>query len=311
MKNPPYNIFTVPKRNGDSRLIEDPCDELQIIQAGLSNYLQPLYYFNKTDAAYGFIIKPGNDHYETRNIITAAAKHCNNGYLLNIDILDFFHYVHWQDIFQSLTARPFSLHGCIAENIAHICTYNGRLPMGAPTSPALSNIAVYEMDNEIQAYCNGEGLTYTRYVDDMSFSSNIHVTERHFSQLCGIIKSKGYMLKEEKIKWFKPGETKTITGLSIKDNAVCVPDAYFREVETEINNLKAFVLMQARLHPDKPPEAAITKPVQKIKGALAFIESVHGENHAGLNNLYAQLEKAVVPPADYESMHWLEIGYTF
>lgn len=311
IQNPPYEIFTVKKRNGTPRIIEDPCDELKLIQDNLNDYLQPLYYFYRTDAAYGYIIKPDDDDEETRNIVTAARKHCAHDYLLNIDIRDFFHYVSWQNVYRSITAMPFDVYGKAAESICHLCTYNGRLPMGAPTSPALSNIAAYEIDKEIQNYCNGEGLTYTRYVDDISFSSNTVITERHFMQLSGIVNRFGYPLREEKIKWFKPGEVKTITGLSIKNNIVCIPENYMLQVADEINNLKAFVLMQTRLYPKKPLAAAIAKPVQKIKGAFAFIEAVHGKEHETLNNLQLQLEKAIDPPADYESLNWLEIGYKF
>lgn len=310
MQHPPYNVFTVPKRNGTQRLIEDPSDELKAIQKNISSYLQPLYYFYKTPAAYGYIIKPKDDD-ELRNIVTAAKKHSTNNYLLNIDIKDFFHYVSWQNIYRSLTAVPFSLHHSVAESICHLCTLNGRLPMGAPSSPALSNIVAFELDNEIQNYCNGEGIIYTRYVDDMSFSSDAEITGRHFTQLSGIVTGMGYPLREEKIKWFKPGEIKTITGLSVKDGKVSVPDAYIHETEDEIKNLKAYVLMEARLHPNKFSEQMFTVPVQRIKGAIAFIEAVHGSNFEKLERLDAQLQNALMPPQDYESLNWLEIGYTF
>lgn len=98
MQNPPYNVFTVPKKDGTKRFIEDPYSELKKIQDILNDYLQPLYYFNKTTAAYGYIIKPDDDKDETRNIISAAKKHSNNSYLLNIDIEDFFHYVSFEKI---------------------------------------------------------------------------------------------------------------------------------------------------------------------------------------------------------------------
>ena len=280
------------------------------IQKELSDYLQPLYYFYKTPAAYGYIIKPKDDD-AARNIVTAAQKHSAHDYLLNIDIKDFFHYVSWQKIYESLTAQPFCLHHTVSESICHLCTFNGRLPMGAPTSPALSNMAAMPLDTELQNYCNGEGITYTRYVDDMSFSSNTEITQRHFAQLSGIVTGMNYPLREEKIKWFKPGEVKTITGLSAYNGKVSVPDAYLSETEEEIKNLKAFVLMQARLHPNTFSEQMFSVPVQKIKGALAFIEAVHGSNFEKLNSMEQQLENALVQPADYESLNWLEIGYTF
>ena len=69
--------------------------------------------------------------------------------------------------------------------------------------------------------------------------------------------------------------------------------------------------MQTRLQPKKPVDFFFSKPAQKIKGALAFIESVHGSDDEKLVVMQKQLEDAVQPPVEYESLHWLEIGYTF
>lgn len=310
MQNPPYKVFTVPKKNGSPRTIEDPCNELKTILDRLNDFLQALYFFHKTDAAYGYIIRP-DDGIETRNVLTHAQKHCASPYLLNIDVLDFFHYVHWQTLYESLTRMPFHLHETIARNICNLCTFNGRLPMGAPTSPALSNIATYLFDLEMQQYCKGEGILYTRYVDDMSFSSHLPITERHFEQLAAMINRYGYILNPKKIKWFLPTDKKIITGLVVKDGVVSVPPEYSLEIAKEINILKAYVLTQTRLFPGNTIDYFYCKPAQKIKGALAFVESVHGSDDPNLIRLQQQLGEAIQPPAEYESLNWLEIGYTF
>lgn len=308
MQHPPYNVFTVPKKNGKQRIIEDPADALQTLQARLNDYLQPLYFFNRTEAAYGYLIKP-DDVRETRNIVTNAKVHSRSRYLLNIDVKDFFHYIKWQKLFDALTAAPFNIHYDVAVCICHLCTFNGRLPMGAPTSPALSNIAAHKFDREMQQYCLGEKMTFTRYVDDMSFSGDAEITERHFSQLCTIITKEGYEPHPQKIKWFGDGDTKIITGLHVKNGTVSVAPDYMHEIEAEIKNLRGFVLMHARMHPRQHKDFSHCKPAQKIKGAMAFVASVHGYAHPPLEALERQLDNALNPPQDYESMHWLEIGY--
>ena len=267
-------------------------------------------FFNRTDAAYGYVIKP-DDLNETRNIISNAKKHSSSRYLLNIDVKDFFHYVRWQMIYNALVSLPFNVNDKVAECICHLCTLDGRLPMGAPTSPVLSNIATYSFDKEMERYCKGEQILYSRYVDDMSFSGNEIITQRHFEQLSGIITKYGYELHPEKIKWFSGGDKKIITGLIVQQGTVAVPQEYSLEVEKEITNLKTYVLMQTRLQPRKCVDYFLSRPAQKIKGALAFIESVHGSDNENLLALQKKLEEAVQPPVEYESLHWLEIGYTF
>lgn len=304
--NPPYHIFRVPKRNGGFRTIEDPADELQKIQASLKKYLHALYHCYRTDAAYGYISRPDNDK-EIRGIYGNALKHAANEYLLNVDLEDFFHFIHWQEIFESINRPPFNIHDTVAKSICNISVFEGRLAMGAPTSPALSNIAAYALDKEILNYCLQENITYTRYVDDMSFSAGKPLSERHFEQLHAIIIRYGYELNMKKLKRFSPGEVKSITGLEVKNGSIHVPEVFINMVDAEVDNLKAWVLMQTRLK--KPLEPQIIKPVQKIKGALNFIESVHGNNYDKLHQLEQKLENALQPPADFESINWLQIGY--
>ncbi len=306
--NPPYHIFQVPKRNGEFRTIEDPADELQKIQAALKKYLQPLYHCYRTDAAYGYISR-ASDEQEQRGIYGNAVKHAQAQYLLNVDFEDFFHFIHWQELYEPLCKTPFSLHEDVAKSICNISVFQGRLAMGAPTSPVLSNIAAYSLDLELLNYCRQENITCTRYVDDMSFSADTPISDRHFQQIHSVIVRYGYELNLKKLKRFGPGDVKEITGLEVKNGMVKVPDAFITEIKKEIENLKAWVLMQTRLHPSRSLEAQLVKPVQKIKGALNFMAAVHGDEYEPLLQLEKQLEESLQPPADYESINWLEIGY--
>lgn len=306
--NPPYHIFQIPKRSGGLRTIEDPADELQKIQENLKKYLQALYHCHRTDAAYGYISR-ADDESEKKGILENALAHAKDDYLLNADLKDFFHFISWQKIYSNLTAFPFSVHHNVTTAICNICTLQGRLPMGAPTSPSLSNIAAYPFDGELTNFCKQENINYTRYVDDMSFSSNTAISSRQVELISSILVKEGYELNKNKFIQFNKGETKTITGLEIKDGNVKVADRFINEVQKEIELLKEYVLMQTRLHPQRPLDDLLAKPLQKINGALLFIASVHGEDYQPLYGLQKNLQKAVVPPADYESLHWLQIGY--
>src|SRR5205823_9973041 len=60
-----------------------------------------------------------------------------------------------------------------AITLAQLCTYNGRLPQGAPTSPILSNMICFKMDREILALARAHRCTYTRYADDITISTRL------------------------------------------------------------------------------------------------------------------------------------------
>jgi hypothetical protein len=308
--NPPYNVFEVPKRNGSKRTIEDPADELQKIQAVLKKYLQALYYCYKTEAAYGYVQK-AKDRAYVGGIYDNALAHAKHSYLLNIDLQDFFHFVGWQKIYENIIEPPFSIHPVVAKSICNICTFQGRLPMGAPTSPALSNIAGYPIDKKIGQFAKDNRLRYTRYVDDMSFSSNEAINETAIAKLETVVNGMGYQLKREKVKLYGPVQVKTVTGLDIINGEIKVPADFFTEVQNEIQHLQSYVLMQTRLKPGVNIELLIQKPMQRINGALLFIASVEGENYEPLQRLQKMLEGAVQPPNDFETLNWLKIGYDF
>ena len=119
----------------------------------------------------------------------------------------------------------------------------------------------------------------------------------------------GFRVNTEKLKHFRPGEVKVITGLEVKEEGISVPETFFHEVKAEIRILKDWVLMQTRMHPSRSLEKQLGKPLQKINGALNFIATVHGSDDSRLHQLEQKLEEAIQPPADYESLNWLQIGY--
>ena len=167
---PAYHCFGVQKKDGSMRLIEDPEPALKKIQRRLNHLLQCVYFFYRSDAAYGFLMNQGNDP-EPRNILTNAERHLGCQWLFNADIEDFFHQVEQEQILQLFLAPPFELPMTIADILTKLTTFKGRLPMGAPTSPILSNFGSLEMDTDLSDMAKWEGWTYTRYADDMSFSS--------------------------------------------------------------------------------------------------------------------------------------------
>ena len=103
---PRYKVFRVPKKNGTFRLIEDPDDALQTVQDTLNDYLQAVYWQQRSPAAYGFLINPQGDD-QPRHIETNAARHLGKSWLLNCDLLDFFHQVTRERVERLFRGAPF------------------------------------------------------------------------------------------------------------------------------------------------------------------------------------------------------------
>jgi hypothetical protein len=178
-----YSRFELPKRSGGTRAIDAPSEALKDLQRRiLRRLLAPLPVH---PAATGFV--------RGRSIVDNARPHAARGVVINIDLADFF---------PSITAarvralfRALGWGGEAANILTNICTHEGRLPQGAPTSPAISNLVCRKLDARLAALMSATELrrfevrdprtgeiiarsaaqeiedgSYTRYADDLTFS---------------------------------------------------------------------------------------------------------------------------------------------
>ena len=157
-----YSSFTIPKRSGGKRQIEAPKGWLLSLQREISFRLQSAYELTST--AHGFIPE--------RSIVTNADLHKARRWVLNIDLKDFFPSINKARVRGIFRSPPFDLGEEAAGILAHICTRNGALPQGAPTSPVLSNFAARQLDFALEAIARRYDLTVTRYADDITFSGD-------------------------------------------------------------------------------------------------------------------------------------------
>ena len=161
--NGQYTDFEIRKRSGGTRVISAPSDDLKAIQQSLNKALQRIYYVKKS--VHGFI--PGG-----RGILSNASNHGRKRYVFKIDLKDFFPSIHFGRIRGLFRAKPYQFHNDIAILLAKIACYNDALPQGSPCSPVLSNMICAYMDKQLSDYAKDHGCFYTRYADDLTFSSN-------------------------------------------------------------------------------------------------------------------------------------------
>lgn len=166
-----YTEFDIPKRHGGSRKISAPIDSLKILQQNLSGLLQDCIEeldeagLRKNDSAHGFT--------RHRTIMTNATKHRNRRFVFNADIKDFFPSINFgrvRGLF--IKDKHFALNPAVATVIAQIACHNNALPQGSPSSPVISNLIAHVLDTHLVSLAQHTGCRYTRYADDLTFSTN-------------------------------------------------------------------------------------------------------------------------------------------
>ena len=228
-----YSSFSIPKKNGEPRLIEVPNEEIKKIQQSL-NYLLTVIYEPKA-SVHGFT--------RNRDIISNAQNHCDKRYVLNIDLKDIFHSISQKRIRGTFIAPPYSLDSKIATSISHLCSYKDHLPQGASTSPIISNIVCSKLDSELRILAKNNNCFYTRYADDITFST----TRKNFpTELCiiygagitdinlgkkliSIIEDNGFTVNPQKIRIQSKNNRQEVTGLTV-NTKVNVSRKYIRHI---------------------------------------------------------------------------------
>lgn len=159
-----YKTYQIPKRTGGFRTIHHPSRRLKALQRWLLENIVKELPVHRAAAAY----QPGS------SIFHHAKKHVASRYLLRMDLTDFFPSIKKDDIknFMASQAALFSTWSPLDhEAFCNIVVRNGALTIGAPTSPSLSNAICYEMDVQLDTVCSRSLVNYTRYADDLFFSS--------------------------------------------------------------------------------------------------------------------------------------------
>ncbi|HEV2489401.1 MAG TPA: retron St85 family RNA-directed DNA polymerase [Candidatus Acidoferrales bacterium] len=162
-----YKVYQIPKKVGGLRTIHHPARELKLIQTWLVENLLSKLPVHPAASAY----KSGSSVKKHANI------HRHSNFLMKIDFQDFFPSITGKDVIRVLKKKFGSMNGLLAgtqdyEVVRRLVCRDDRLTIGAPSSPVLSNAVMYEFDLNWALKCRKRGVTYTRYADDLYFSTN-------------------------------------------------------------------------------------------------------------------------------------------
>ncbi len=305
--NPPYYAFDIKKNNGQYRHIEAPEPHLKELQRQLNFYLQCIYFELQPSASFGYIIRV-KDQNPWKNILQNAKAHLGTKYMLNVDFKDFFHQFSERRIQYLLQNAPFQFDKKTALVLAKFFTYNGRLPMGAPTSPALSNLGVIALDNALTAWASENELVYTRFVDDLTFSSpKSPITGALHDQIVDICESHQLFLNPNKTKFFGEFDTKKVTGLVINDT-IDIDPAYYQELAHDLVRLRHLTEVSLLMDNHNKNEL-LRKFKQEVDGKVNFIGMIEGYNSPTFYEYRQKIKKALNPNLDALSSRWNNFNY--
>ncbi len=241
-----YKTFCIPKRNGGEREISAPISAIKTIQRRLSDYIYQ--HYEVKSCAHGFA--------KGRNVVSNATRHRNRRWVVNVDLKDFFPSIHFGRVRGVFLAHPFNCSEEAATLLAQICCHQGRLPQGAPTSPIVSNIVCRQLDNRLLDFAKANKLVYTRYADDISFSTNLKEIPEALGrldaagafslgkELRGIIESCAFQINEAKVHCCSRHNRQMVTGL-VTNRIVNVPRDYVKQIRCMLHAYEKYGLEKA------------------------------------------------------------------
>ena len=290
LNKPLYHSFRVPKKRGGYRTIQSPNEELKFIQVKLNIYLQSIYFLHKPTCVHGFVFNPLGSE-SSCNIVSNARAHCGKKHLLNMDLQEFFPSISAKQVKESLQRSPFDLPEELAVIVALLGSYEKKLPTGAPTSPVLSNIVCLPLDLQLLEFCSKNELVYTRYADDLSFSSDKKISENILQELRSMITHFGFQLNEKKFRLQSSRSRQTVTGLVVNQRPN-VERKYIRRLRAIVHSIKGMgVELAAAKHYGltELQQVNVPKFLRKIKGQIEFVGMVRGRNDAIYRRLKEEL----------------------
>ncbi len=273
-----YRQFHIPKKSGGVRTITAPDGELKDVMLTLAFILSELYV--PTPEAMAFI--PG------KSIVENANQHLGQNYVLNLDLSDFFTSITANMVEHNLV--KLGIAPLVARDIATICTYPvvndhrvlNVVPQGAPTSPVISNICAMTLDNRLSGLARRFHLTYTRYADDITFSSNHNVYQKDgafMAELNRIIAECQFTINPKKTRLQKRGSRQEVTGLTVGQKTN-VSRKY-------IKNLRVLI------HRIKYQESPTMHDINVVRGKLNFLRMVKGADNPTYIRYIKKLNMAV------------------
>ncbi|WP_374443469.1 reverse transcriptase family protein [Epilithonimonas sp.] len=315
-----FKTFQIKKKSGSYRTLNSPIFYFKAILRCFSKILEVLYLPN--DVSMGFTVK--------KSIVDNAKIHMGANFVYNIDLEDFFHSFDRNKVKLALMSNPFNLYGYkekLAFFLACLFTHPINvyddiklvLPQGSPVSPILTNILCQKLDRRLNGLAKRFKSKYSRYADDITFSSNenVFINYNFQKELKRIIEEdQQLIINNKKTRLQKKGFKQEVTGLTINEK-VNVSRKYIKQLRMWIYFIEKYGLDKAEniFRRDYIKERGYIKNINNpminvLNGKLTFLKMVKGDEDETYLKLCARLNKIIgrKDPMDILIETWSKYG---
>jgi RNA-directed DNA polymerase len=300
-----YTQFDVAKRHGKTRVITAPDARLKMLQRKIASLLDKIYRPRHT--VHGYV--------QGRSVKSNASAHLRSKFIMNLDVSGFFPSISERRV--SGLFEALGIDDRVAQILARICCNQSGLPQGAPSSPVISNMICFRMDKELQAIAKEGHCIYTRYADDITFSSYQPLTSLfegplppvgNFSpellkmKLQGAFNSNGFVINPEKAHYADKHSRRTVTGLRINE-LVNVDRRFVRNIRAALFAVESrgLAIAQTVLKEKYGRDSSLAS---HLRGRISWVGQVKGPSDPifrGLalrfNKLFPEQGLEIVPTA--------------
>ncbi|MFE3839332.1 retron Ec67 family RNA-directed DNA polymerase/endonuclease [Pseudogemmobacter sonorensis] len=313
-----YRSFEIPKKSGGVRTINAPEPQLALLQTRLAELLYACVHERKQENARFWFASHG--FHQGRTIVSNAEVHRRRRFVFNLDLEDFFGTINFGRV-RGFFIRDamFPLEPKVATIIAQIACHDNALPQGSPCSPVISNLIGNILDSRLLALARNTRCTYTRYADDLTFSTNeklfpteiavnVHGADWEVgAKLRKTIEGTGFSINPVKTRMSLRQSRQTVTGLVVNAKANINQD-YYRAARAMCN-----LLFQTGYYfrPGDDPANATDK-LGPLEGTLSHIYFVKArrDRHPRINKL-AKAAGEYHPPRAPEELYRKFLFYKY
>ncbi len=257
-----YKTFYITQKNGKKRKINSPSIRLYLIQRNINDLI--LKKHNKLYFVYGF--------YSEVSHIDNARYHLNSKEMLSIDLENFFGSINSKQVY-FVFHKMFGFNKSVSTALTTLTTLDNQLPQGAPSSPMLSNLVFRNVDYRIEKLSEKLGIKYSRYADDLTFSSNDPFDKVYvLLKVSNILKTNGYKVNKRKTRMFS--NHMIVNGLVIKDKKIKVQSYYIRKIKQDLYYIEKYGLEDHIRNKYKYPKD-FSIYLEELYGKINYVKQIN------------------------------------
>lgn len=230
-----YQRLCIKQKNGKSRIVYNIGAPLRVYQ----------YFINKNILQKYEISKYATAYYKGSSVKKNAELHCGKKYLLKMDLSDFFGHI-TGDMVRSCVFNKNHFPPFICYVLTRLCTYKGYIVQGAVTSPCISNIVLKHFDDVMGDWCTKQGITFSRYSDDITFSADSKLYPA-YCKAKSLLKDMGFEINEAKTRYITNASRQIVNGVVV-NKVPRVDREYRRKLRQEVYYVLKYSPFDCQMH---------------------------------------------------------------